>query len=75
MSKMQDMRVWTEFISARTGTVAGFCGLGNDLGFKRGKELNRLSVLATLGLCFMDLINSRNKCIPSVLKFRRLLNQ
>jgi len=41
------MSVWTEFFSVRIGPVAGFCGLGNDLGCKRGKNLNHLRDLLT----------------------------
>jgi len=50
------MRVWTEFISVRTGPVAGFYGIGNDLGCKWDEKRNHLRDLLTQeGLSFMDL--------------------
>ena len=47
ISKINGMRKWTEFISVRTGPVAGFYGLGNNLGCKLGEKLNHLRDLLT----------------------------
>ena len=56
ISKINSMRKWAEFISVRTGPVAGFYGLGNDFGCKLGEKINHLSDLLTQeGFSFMDL--------------------
>jgi len=50
------MRMWTEFISVRTGPVAGFYWLCKDLGCKWGEKLNRLlDLLTQKELSFMGL--------------------